>query len=146
MNADFRDMIGAFISHGVAFLVVGTHALAAHGRPSATGDLEIWVRPTQDNARRVWDALIEFGAPLGQLCPEDFATPDQVAQFGLPPGRIDLLTSLSGVRFEHAWAGREPVTVSGLTFNVLGREQLIRNKRATGRAKDGLDADELEGL
>ncbi len=92
MNQDFRDIICAFQKHGVEFLVVGAHALAAHGIIRATGDLDLWIKSTPENAGRVWRALGEFGAPLDELAVEDFCAPDQVVQFGVPPVRIDILT------------------------------------------------------
>ncbi|MEX1015386.1 MAG: hypothetical protein WDZ31_01475 [Phycisphaeraceae bacterium] len=144
MNRDFLDMLGALKSADAEFLVVGAHALAAHGRPRATGDLDIWIDPTPDNVQRVWSALLAFGAPLDLLSPDDFLQPDCVIQFGVEPGRIDLLTSITGVRFDEAWPRRNMVEVAGLTIPVLGKVDLVRNKRATGRPKDQIDADELE--
>ena len=100
MNRDFVEMLSALSDAGAEYLLVGAHALAAHGRPRATGDLDLWVRATPQNARRVWSALLEFGAPLDGITVEDLSTPDVVFQIGLPPSRIDLLTSISGVEFD----------------------------------------------
>ncbi len=144
MEPDFAEMLSALNAAGAEFLVVGAHALAAHGVPRATGDLDIWVRATAENARRVLEALGAFGAPLFDLTVDDLSRPDTVFQIGVAPVRIDLLTSISGVTFDEAWAARIPVSAAGLTFGVLGRRDLLRNKRATGRAKDLLDADALE--
>ncbi|HLB37398.1 MAG TPA: hypothetical protein VJL31_12575 [Gemmatimonadales bacterium] len=138
MIADFRDLLAAFVAHEVRFLVVGAHALAAHGVPRVTGDLDLWVEPTAANARRVWRALAAFGAPLGSLKvgEQDFHLPEQVVQLGLPPYRIDVMTSVSGVGFADAWESR----LSGALFEVpvafIGRDAFIRNKRASGRPKD----------
>jgi hypothetical protein len=138
MIADFRDLLAAFAVAQVRFLVVGAHALAAHGVPRATGDLDVWIEPTPSNAGRAWRALAEFGAPLGPLNirEEDFARPDQVVQLGLPPYRIDVLTSISGVDFTDAWTERLQGTLFEVPVAFIGRESFIRNKRASGRPKD----------
>jgi hypothetical protein len=120
-------------------LIVGAHALAAHGVPRATGDLDIWVRPTGDNAARVLAALDRFGAPLFDLTLEDLTRPDTVFQIGLPPSRVDILSGISGVEFEAAWSRRRSVTLDGVQVHVLAREDFIANKRASGRPKDLLD-------
>ena len=138
MIADFRDLLTSLNAAGVRFLVVGAHALAAHGVPRVTGDLDVWVEPTEANAASVWAALLQFGAPLASLriTQSDFVRPDQVIQIGLPPYRLDLMTAISGVTFTEAWESR----LSGALFEVpvafLGREAFIRNKRASGRPKD----------
>src|SRR5262245_11277559 len=136
MNRDFVEMLSALCAAGVEFLIVGAHALAVHGTPRATGDLDIWVRPTADNAERVLTALRAFGAPLFDLTPTDFTQPDTVFQIGLPPSRIDVLSGVSGLTFEAAWTNRVHVTVGELTVPVIGRDDFIRNKQASGRAKD----------
>lgn len=143
MERDFVEMLSELNAAGADYLVVGAHALAAHGVPRATGDLDLWVRATPDNARRVLEALRSFGAPLFDLSIEDLTRPDVVFQIGVAPVRIDLLTSISGVAFEEAWEGRTQSSVEGVTFGVLGRKELLRNKRATGRPKDLLDAETL---
>lgn len=138
MIADFRDLLAALTETGVRFLVVGAHALAAHGVPRVTGDLDLWIEPTEDNASRVWVALAHFGAPLESLGIEqaDFVCPDQVIQLGLPPYRIDLMTAISGIAFGDAWEGRLAGTLFDVPVMFLGREAFIRNKRASGRPKD----------
>lgn len=147
MTSDFRDLLAAFAVTEVRFLVVGAHALAAHGVVRATGDLDLWIEPTESNARRVWRALIAFGAPVETLGIRlaDFVQPDQVIQLGLPPYRIDLMTSISGVTFAEAWAER----LEGMLFEVpvafIGREAFLQNKRATGRPKDIEDVRSLGG-
>jgi len=103
MSPDFTDMLSALSEAGVEFLIVGAHALAAHGVPRATGDLDIWIRPTPDNAARALRALVAFGAPLAGLTVEDLTRPDTVFQIGLPPARIDILSGITGVRFAEAW-------------------------------------------
>lgn len=146
MNRDFVEMLSALSDAEAEYLVVGAHALAVHGQARATGDLDIWVRPTPENAERVWSALARFGAPLDRLSREDLNEPDLVFQIGVPPRRIDLMTSVTGVAFEEAWVDRVDVDVDGMDVPFIGKNALIRNKRATGRPKDLLDADELESL
>lgn len=146
MNEDFLDLLAALRASKARFLVVGAHALALHGRPRATGDLDLLIEPTEDNAQRVWRALVAFGAPVEAtgLKVSDLAKPDLIYQIGQPPRRIDLLTEISGVDFETAWAGRVESSVGGLEVPFLGREALVRNKRATGRAKDLADVEGWE--
>ncbi len=144
LNRDYYDMLSALCDAKADFLVVGAFALAAHGYPRATGDIDIWIRRTADNANRVMAALQQFQAPLMGLSKEDLQTPGVVFQIGVAPRRIDILTSISAVEFEEAWQERKEVNVDGLRFFVIGRESLIRNKRATGRPKDELDARWLE--
>ena len=145
MNRDFVEMLSALSDAEAEFLIVGAHAMAVHGRPRATGDLDIWVRPTPENAERVWTALEEFGAPLHELSKDDLSSADVVFQIGLPPARIDLLTSITGVEFEDAWAGRVSVRFGSSDATVIGREELMENKRAVGRPRDVADVAELEG-
>ena len=144
MNRDFVDMLSALSEAQAEYLVVGAHALAAHGTPRATGDLDLWVRPSEENAKRVWNALIRFGAPLQGLREAELTEEDLVIQIGVPPVRIDLLTSVSGLTFEPVWAARIEVEIDGLTVPVIGRRALIENKRAAGRPKDLADIHELE--
>lgn len=139
MNRDFVEMLSVLCDNGVEFLVVGAHALAVHSRPRATGDLDIWVRPSAGNASRVMKALRAFGAPLENVREDDFVTAGQVLQLGVVPNRIDLLSGISGVVFEEAWPRRREVRMEGLVVPVLGREDLIRNKAATGRPLDLAD-------
>jgi hypothetical protein len=146
MNPDFAEMLSALSEAGAEYMVVGAHALAVHGRPRATGDLDIWIRATAENAERVWTALELFGAPLDQLRLPDLHSADVVFQMGLPPKRIDILTSITGVEFEDAWGSRVIATVGALNVPTIGKDQLIRNKRATGRPRDLVDAEELERM
>jgi hypothetical protein len=144
MNRDFVEMLSALSVAGAEYLVVGAHALAAHGVPRATGDLDIWVRPSAANASRVRHALAHFGASLEDLSATDLASPDLVFQVGLPPARIDILTTISGVEFAAAWGRRVTVAIGELQVPVLGREDFVRNKRAVGRPKDLADIALLE--
>jgi len=144
MDRDFVEMLCALSAAEADYLVVGAHALAAHGRPRATGDLDLWVRPTRENAERVWAALARFGAPMGDLTKDDLASPGIVFQIGIAPHRIDILTAIDGVEFEEAWSARSRVELEGNGVPVISREHLIRNKRATGRAQDLVDVTWLE--
>ncbi|MDO8794422.1 MAG: hypothetical protein Q7J25_07370 [Vicinamibacterales bacterium] len=143
MNRDFAEMLSALCEAGAEFLIVGAHALAVHGVPRATGDLDIWINPTPDNAQRVLAALRVFGAPLTGVTAEDLVTPDTVFQIGVVPCRIDVLTGISGVRFGDAWTRRTVVNIEGVPVPVLGREDFTANKRASGRPKDLLDIELL---
>lgn len=145
MNPDFVDLLRALCVHDVRFLVVGAYALAVHGRPRATGDLDVWVDATPENAPKLMSALVEFGAPLREVTEADFGHPGVVFQMGLPPGRIDVLTSLSGLTFDEAWPGRVPAMFADVSVSVIGRDAFIKNKRATGRAKDLGDIEALDG-
>ncbi len=144
LNPDFSEMLSAFTGESVEFLVVGAYALAAHGIPRATGDLDFWVRPSRENAGRVLRALAAFGAPTGDLSIHDLTAPDLVLQIGLEPNRIDILTSIDGVEFDDAHRTRTTARIDGLDVPVLGRDALIRNKRAVGRPKDLADIAALE--
>lgn len=146
MTDDWFDLLAALLDADARFLVVGAHALAVHGIPRGTQDLDVWIAADADNATRVWRALIAFGAPLSafDVSLEDLQRPDTVVQIGLPPDRIDLLTSISGVAdFEAAWRGRVEHAVRGRRVPFLGRSELLRNKRAAGRRKDLADVEAL---
>jgi hypothetical protein len=144
MNQDFVDLLRAFVAHDVRFLIVGAYALAVHGRPRATGDLDVWVDATSSNAAHVMRALAEFGAPMAEISEADFSEPGVVYQIGVPPGRIDILTTLTGLTFEEAWQGRVRQDVGGVEADFIGREAFIKNKRATGRARDLGDIEGME--
>lgn len=141
---DFRDPLRVFVAHDVRFLVVGAYALAVLGRPRATGDLDVWVDATPENAPLTLAALREFGSPLHDLDVADLSSPGIVYQIGLPPLRIDVLTKLSGVDFETAWPRRIVADFDGVDVPVIGREDFLVNKRATGRLKDRADAERLD--
>ena len=145
MNPDFVDFLAAMLGADARFLVVGAHALAVHGVPRATSDIDVWIDRDPANTVRVWRALEEFGAPAAALGvrPRDLETADLVIQIGLPPRRIDVLTGVTGLEFAEAWASRVVHQVSGLEVPFLGREALVRNKRASGRFKDLGDLEAL---
>ena len=146
MNRDFVEMLSVLSEGGVEFLIVGAHALAAHGVPRATGDLDIWIRPTVDNARRVLKALVVFGAPVESLDLSDLTASDTVFQIGIEPARIDILTGITAIDFERAWLNRIELDIEGQRLPILGRRELIENKRATGRTKDLADLEALQRM
>jgi len=144
MNPDFRDLLAAFNARGVEFLVVGAYALAAHGLVRATKDLDVWVRPDVENAKRVFDALADFGAPLHDLTADDLARPGLIFQIGVEPIRIDVITAIDGVQFSDAWAERVPARFADQEAAVLSRKHLVINKRTAARDQDLLDVKWLE--
>lgn len=145
LGPDFRDIVAAFLDEGVQFLIVGAHALAIHGVPRATGDLDLWVAANPENAARVWRALLRFGAPVDDLKfrQRDFEVAREIFQLGQPPNRIDIMTILSGVSFAEAWEARVVGKFEGREVGFLSREHLIQNKSSTGRGKDRVDLDML---
>lgn len=141
---DFSDRLSALSAESVEFLLIGAYAMAVHGFPRATGDMDIWIRPTEENAQRTLRALRRFGAPLSDLTAEDLCTADTVIQIGLAPVRIDLLTSIDGVDFDDAWPQRTEIDIEGTRVFVISRTHLLQNKRASGRPKDLADVAWLE--
>jgi len=144
MNPDFRDLLAAFNARGVEFLIVGAHALAAHGLVRATKDLDVWVRPDALNAERVLTALADFGAPLQDLTVDDLSRPGLIFQIGVEPIRIDVITAIDGVAFPDAWQERVSARFADQEAAVLSRQHLLVNKRAAGREQDLLDVKWLE--
>jgi len=145
MNADFLDLLTALNAAEARFLVVGGYAVGVHGRPRATKDLDIWVEASADNARRVIQALREFGAPLGDLIEQDLQVPGTVIKMGEAPSRIDILTKIEGVCFEDAWPRRLETSFGSVRCTVIGREDLLANKRAAG-LQDLADVAALDRL
>lgn len=144
MNRDFSELLATFNDHGVEYLVVGAHALAAHGHVRATKDLDVWVRPSRDNAARVLKALAAFGAPLQDLSLEDLTLLGLVFQIGVAPFRIDVITRIDGVEFGAAWSDRLEAKLGAMIVPVLSRRHLIANKKASGRLQDLADVERLE--
>jgi hypothetical protein len=140
---DLSEFIASLNSHKVEFVVVGAHALAFHGHPRYTGDLDIFVRPTAQNASRLEDAIAPFGFVSLGLKASDFLHPNRIVQLGVPPNRIDLLTTLSGLTFDEAWEVRVTGELGGQAVAFLNRDSLIKKKRATGRLKDAADIEAL---
>ena len=130
---DFEELFGFFEAHSVKAVVVGAHAVAFHAKPRYTKDLDILIEPSVENATRVLAALEEFGFGGLGVTIEDFATPGRVLQLGQPPNRIDLITSIDGVTFDEVWQGRASGTYGMAIVDFIGRDELIRNKRASGR-------------
>ena len=146
VNPDFRDLFAALNEAGAKYLLVGGYALAYHSHPRYTRDLDVWVEPTDSNARAVLAALGAFGAPLGELRASDLMGADVVFQIGVPPNRIDVVTGIDGLTFAEAWPNRLRATFGDQAISVIGRQDLVRNKRASGRPQDLLDAETLETL
>ncbi|HJX28941.1 MAG TPA: DUF6036 family nucleotidyltransferase [Thermoanaerobaculia bacterium] len=146
LQKDLREFIELLLSQNVEFLVVGGHAVAFHGYPRLTEDVDLLIRPTLENGSRILRALDLFGFGSIGLTAEDFTAPDRMIQLGRAPNRIDLLTQIWGLSFEEAWASRVPAELDSLEVFVIGREELIRNKRATARPQDLADAEKLEGI
>jgi len=144
LNQDYRDILSALVDSGADFLLVGAYALASHGLVRATSDIDLWIRPTKENASAVLHALETFGAPMDQVSVEALTSEDQVLQIGVAPVRIDILTSISGVTFSDAWARRDTVELEGLRIPVLSLADLQTNKRATGRPQDLVDLQWIE--
>jgi hypothetical protein len=143
LSKDLREFIGLLNSNGVEYLLVGAYAVAWHGYPRFTADIDFLIGPSEANATALIGTLKKFGfASLG-FTVADFVQPDQIVQLGVKPNRIDLITSISGVQFNEAWAGRVQGELDGLAIQVVGLEELIRNKESTGRLKDLGDAEEL---
>jgi len=143
---DFRDMLIELHDAGAAFVVIGGHAVAFHGYPRATKDLDLLVRAEPENAVRVYRALAAFGAPLDSFAvtANDFAAYDGVLQIGLPPRRIDILNRAAGIGFDDAISAGDTLEIDGRKVAIIGFDALIRNKRAAGRPQDLVDVLELE--
>lgn len=141
---DFDEFIGSLIAHGVEFVVVGAYALAFHGAPRFTGDLDILIRPTVDNAARLLSAVEAFGFPITDLDPELIADPQRMLQMGVPPVQIHVMSGITGVEWDEAWSDRVEGPLGSRCVHYLGRETFLRNKRAAGRPKDLADVDALD--
>lgn len=146
LNEDYREMLQALVDEKVKFLLVGAYAMAAHGYPRATMDIDIWVMPTSENADAVLRALRHFGAPLQNITKSDLEKEGTVFQIGVAPRRIDIITAASGLQFDEAFSHAIPVDVEGIRIHIPSVADLIRNKRASGRTKDLADAEALENL
>ena len=146
LNEDYREMLQKLSAEKVKFLLVGAYALAAHGYPRATVDLDLWVMPSPENAEAVLRALTHFGAPVLDLTPQDLQDEGTVFQIGVAPRRIDIITAASGLQFDEAFKNAISLDVEGIQVHVLCIDDLIRNKKATGRMKDLADVEALEAL
>ena len=143
VQPDFRDLLALFNAHNIAYAIVGGYALAHHGAPRYTGDIDVLVQPTSENAERVLAALGEFGFGSLGLTVEDFSRPDQVIQLGYPPVRVDIITSITGATWDDVAAGRVSGEYGDISVYYIGRDELVANKRATGRQKDLADIEAL---
>ena len=139
-------MLFAFCEEKVEFMLVGAYAVAAHGLPRATGDIDLWIKCSKQNAERVWSALNRFGAPLSNITRPHFEKPDTVVQIGITPRRIDILTGITGVEYDDAQARQILIKLEGLKVPVIGLADLVRNKLAVGRPQDIADAARLQQL
>jgi len=146
LNEDYKDMLHALSEERVRFLLVGAYALAAHGYPRATMDIDIWVMPSPENAEAVFRALRRFGAPFQNLTKTDLQAEGTVFQIGVAPRRIDMITAASGLQFESAYRNSIPIVIAGIEVRILSIDDLIINKKATGRTKDLADAEMLQSL
>lgn len=143
-SSDWIELLRGLNAAGARYLIVGAHALGLYATPRATGDLDIWIERSQENAGRVYRALADFGAPLGDLTVQELQGDDCIFMFGRPPVRVDILTDISGVSFEEAWPNRAQGALAGVPVSFIGREDLIKNKRASGRTKDLADVEAIE--
>lgn len=146
LNEDYKDILLALSDEKVKFLLVGAYALAVHGYPRATLDMDLWVMPSPQNADAVLRALHRFGAPLHDLTKEDLQKADTVFQIGVAPRRIDIITSASGLQFEDAYQRALLIRIEEIEVRIPTIDDLIKNKRASGRTKDLADAEALESL
>ena len=143
LDKDFNEFVELFLEHNVRFLIVGGYALAAHGLPRATGDLDAWVWVNPENAQNIMRALNAFGFQNLSLTESDFSKEDSIIQLGYPPFRIDILTSIDGVAFDQAWEKKVVVELNGMNVPFIGRDDLIANKKAAGRPQDLADVSRL---
>ncbi len=146
LNEDYKDILRALRDEKVDFLLVGAYALAAHGYPRATMDIDVWVQPCPENAEAVLRALKHFGAPLHNLTSVDLRKDDTIFQIGVAPRRIDIITGASGLKFQEAFSRSLEIDMEGIRVRVLSLDDLIINKRASGRTRDLADAEALEAL
>ena len=144
LNPDFHDILSIFLEEHVEFLVIGAYAVAAHGVARATKDIDLWVRCSQSNATRIITTLERFGAPLTDITEKDFLQPGITFQIGVAPRRIDIVTDISGVQFEDAYPRRMSANLEGISVPVIGRADLVANKKAAGRGRDLLDVSWLD--
>lgn len=144
LNQDYREMLSILLENKVDFLLVGAYAMAAHGFPRATGDLDIFIRPDAKNAKKVYKALANFGAPMDSITIEDFEKPGTIFQIGVIPRRIDVINEIDGVSYEEAEKDKVIVDIEGLKVPIISKPKLIINKKAAGREQDRLDAIRLE--
>lgn len=144
LNQDYKEMLSILLENKVDFVLVGAYAMAAHGYPRATADLDIFIRPDVENAKKVYKALADFGAPIESVTIADFEKPGTIFQIGVIPRRIDVINEIDGVSYEEADNDKVIVDIEGLKVPIISKSKLIINKKASGREKDRLDAIRLE--
>jgi hypothetical protein len=142
---DFRDLLELFYAHKIEYMIVGGYALAFHGAPRYTGDIDIFIKSDAENAQRILSALDKFGFKSIGLTIEDFENPEKVVQLGVPPVRVDIITSLSGVTWEDAYSGKATGKYGDISVYYIVRKQFISNKRPIGRKKDLADIEAIGG-
>ena len=145
-NRDFRDLLQCLNEAGAQYLIVGAYAVIYHTEPRYTKDLDIWTEPTPENAAKVWNALVKFGAPLTDLTLADLSNPDIVFQMGIEPNRIDIILDVEGLSFAEAWEDRVRGTYEDQKIFVLSYEHTLHAKKTAGREQDLLDAHRLEAI
>ena len=144
LNEDYKDMLQSLLDNEVKFLIVGAYALAAYGYPRATGDFDIWVEASPENSKKILSVLTSFGSPTSALTEKTFMEKGIVFQIGVAPRRIDLITHIDGVDFNDAYPSRKTIVMEGLNLPFISKENLIKNKKSTGRDKDLIDVKNLE--
>jgi hypothetical protein len=144
LNEDYKDMLQTLLGNEVKFLIVGAYALAAYGYPRATGDFDIWIEASAENSKKILSSLTSFGAPTSGLTGKTFMEKGIVFQIGIAPRRIDLITHIDGVDFSDAYPSRKTIVIEGLNLPFISKENLIQNKKSTGRDKDLVDVKHLE--
>jgi predicted nucleotidyltransferase len=144
LNKDYKEMLQCLLEENVRFLLVGAYALAVHGFPRATKDIDFFVWATPENAANLIKALVKFGAPLHEVSARDFSSEGIIFQIGNSPRRIDIITTISGIKFEQAYTKHKSLSIEGMNVPVISLEDLIVNKKASGRAQDLADVEKLE--
>lgn len=142
-SQDFKEFVGLLIKHKAEYLIVGGYAVGVHGHPRYTGDLDIWLNPTDKNAKKILTCVVEFGFGSFRLKVEDFTKEGNVIQLGYPPLRIDLLTAIDGVTFNECYRNKLIVNIEGLMVNFISYKDLIKNKLKTGRP---IDLDDIDNI
>jgi hypothetical protein len=143
ISQDFKEFIQLLNAHKIDYLVVGGYAVAIHGFPRTTGDIDFWIKPEKENAERIVKALIEFGFGSVDIRVDDFIKQDSVVQLGFPPNRIDIMTSVSGLEFDECFTNKKEIEFEGEKINFISLHHLRLNKKSTGRDKDNLDLKNL---
>lgn len=146
LNEDYKDILQILLENKVKFLVVGAYAMAAHGYPRATGDFDIWVETSVENSKKTYKSLIDFGADIKDISEKTFTEKEIVFQIGVAPRRIDIITHIDGVDFPTAYKTKQDIMLESMKIPFLSKENLIKNKEATGRLKDKADADSLKNI